>query len=115
VLGAIVGIVVVAQTLYAATVEHLSEYATILAIGAPNHYLNRIVINQALISAVSGFALGIVVAAAVVAAAANSNVALFLSWRLATTVGLATLVMCGTASLVAVRKIKNVEPTTIFR
>jgi putative ABC transport system permease protein len=114
-LGVVVGIIVVAQTLYAATVERLSEYATLLAIGAPAGYLNRIVLQQALISGVFGYAIGIAVAAAVAAGAADSSVALVLPWQLAAGVAVVTLAMCGTASLVAIRKIKNIDPTMVFR
>ena len=114
-LGVVVGIIVVAQTLYAATVERLSEYATLLAIGAPAGYLNRIVLQQALISGVFGYAIGIAVAAAIAAGAADSSVALVLPWQLALGVAVVTLAMCGTASLVAIRKIKNIDPTMVFR
>jgi putative ABC transport system permease protein len=114
-LGVVVGIIVVAQTLYAATVERLSEYATLLAIGAPAGYLNRIVLQQAMISGVFGYAIGIAVAAVLVAGAADSSVALVLPWQLAAGVGLVTLAMCGTASLVAIRRIKSIDPTMVFR
>ncbi len=114
-LGVIVGIIVVAQTLYAATVERLSEYATLLAIGAPARYLNRIVLQQAMISGVFGYAIGIVVAALLSAGAAESSFALVLPWQLAAAVAVITLAMCGTASLVAIHKIKNIDPTMVFR
>ncbi len=38
-LGLLVGIVVVAQTIYAATVDHIREYGTLKAMGATNAYL----------------------------------------------------------------------------
>ena len=114
-LGVVVGIIVVAQTLYAATVERVSEYATLLAIGAPAGYLNRIVLQQAMISGVFGYGIGIVVAAALSAGAADSSFALVLPWQLAAGVAVVTLLMCGTASLVAIRKIKNIDPTMVFR
>ena len=114
-LGVVVGIIVVAQTLYAATVERLSEYATLLAIGAPAGYLNRIVLQQALVSGAFGYGIGIAVAAVIAAGAADSSVALVLPWQLAAGVAVVTLAMCGTASLVAIRKIKNIDPTMVFR
>jgi putative ABC transport system permease protein len=114
-LGVVVGIIIVAQTLYAATVERLPEYATLLAIGAPNRYLNRIILAQALISGILGLAIGLVAARVVVIVAANSSFALILPWRLAVAVGGVTLAMCATASLVAIRKIKTIDPTSVFR
>ena len=58
-LGMLVGIVVVAQTIYAATVDHLKEYGTLKAIGAANAYIYRVITQQALISAVVGYGVGI--------------------------------------------------------
>jgi putative ABC transport system permease protein len=114
-LGVVVGIAIVAQTLYAATVERLSEYATLLAIGAQNGYLNRIVLCQALISGVVGYVLGVALASAAVFGAGNSAASLVLPWQLVAVVGVVALIMCATASLVAIHKIKGIDPTLVFR
>ena len=58
-LGLLVGIVVVAQTIYAATVDHIREYGTLKAMGATNAYLLRVIVTQAIISALIGGVLGI--------------------------------------------------------
>jgi putative ABC transport system permease protein len=114
-LGIIVGIAIVAQTLYAATVERLPEYATLVAMGAPNRYLNRIVLRQGLISGVIGYLIGISVAIVAVLAADDTTVPLVLSWQLALGVGIVALTMCSIASLLAIHKIKLIDPTTVFR
>lgn len=114
-LGIVVGIAIVAQTLYAATVERLSEYATLVAIGAPNSYLNQIVLRQGLISGILGSSIGIAVAAGVALSAANSTAPLVLPWDLALEVTVGALVMCVIASFVAIHKIKTIDPTTVFR
>jgi putative ABC transport system permease protein len=114
-LGVIVGVIVVAQTLYAATVERLPEYATLSAIGAPSSYLNRIVLTQALISGALGYAIGVAAAGGLVAAAANSSFALIMPWWLAVGVFGVTLAMCGAASVIAIHKIKTIDPTAVFR
>jgi putative ABC transport system permease protein len=114
-LGIVVGVIVVAQTLYAATVERLPEYATLSAIGAPSGYLNRIVLKQALISGALGYAIGVAAAGGLVAAAAKSSFALVMPWWLAAGVLGVTLAMCGAAALVAIHKIKTIDPTTVFR
>ena len=54
-LGVIVGTVVVAQTLYASTKEHLNEFATLRAIGSSRRYIYKVILWQALLSAVIGF------------------------------------------------------------
>ncbi len=55
-LGVIVGTVVVAQTLYASTKEHLNEFATLRAMGSSRRYIYKVILWQALLSAVIGFA-----------------------------------------------------------
>jgi len=48
-LAMVVGSVVVAQTLYASTKEHLYEFATLRAIGSSGTYLHTVIIAQALL------------------------------------------------------------------
>ena len=57
-LGCVVGVSVVAQTLYTSTIEHLKEFATVKAIGGGNSDIYAIIGKQAAIAAVAGFALG---------------------------------------------------------
>ena len=56
-LGVIVGTVIVAQTLYSSTKDHLNEFATLRAIGSSRRYIYKVIICQALLSAVIGFGL----------------------------------------------------------
>ena len=58
VLGLVVGFVVVAQTIYATTMDHIREYGTLKAMGAPNSYVYKVIIKQAAISAVIGYVAG---------------------------------------------------------
>ncbi len=92
-LGAVVGIVILAQTLYAATVERLSEYATLAAIGAGPGYLNAIVIKQALICGGAGYVLAILIALLITSAAHSSPVALTMSPGLVLMIGIGAAVM----------------------
>ncbi len=54
-LGMIVGTVIVAQTFYSSTKDHLNEFATLRAIGSSGMYIHKVIICQALINAVIGF------------------------------------------------------------
>ena len=53
-LAVIVGTVIVAQTLYSSTKEHLYEFATLRAMGASNSYIYKVIICQALIDTIIG-------------------------------------------------------------
>src|ERR1051325_4470543 len=59
-LGCLVGIVVVAQTLYTSTMEHIKEFGTVKAIGGSNADIYKILAKQAGVSAVVGFLLGVI-------------------------------------------------------
>src|SRR5262249_45260536 len=70
-LGCVVGVVVVAQTLYASTLEHLEEFGTIKAIGGGNREIYGILVRQAILAAVVGYGVGLVPTLALVRAAAR--------------------------------------------
>src|SRR5260370_25867956 len=61
-MGLVVGIAVVAQTIYAATMDHIREYGTLKAMGATNRYLYRVLIEQAGGIAVLGYGAAMIVA-----------------------------------------------------
>src|SRR5258708_30729114 len=55
ILALLVGVVIVAQTLYASTMDRLPEYATIRAMGGPRSYLYKIVIKHAVIGGLARY------------------------------------------------------------
>jgi putative ABC transport system permease protein len=114
-LGLVVGIVVTAQTLYATTIDHLPEYATMRAMGAPARYLNGIILRQAAIAAGLGYAIGIAIAGLVVASARDSSAAMLMPWPLAAALGVATVAMCAAAALISIRKVMAIDPVSVFR
>jgi putative ABC transport system permease protein len=114
-LGLVVGMVVVAQTLYATTMDHLPEFATLKAMGAPDGYILRILLVQALISAVLGYALGMSVCLVIVTATAVSDVSILLPWQLATGMFVMTLFMCVSASVISIRKVLHIDPAVVFK
>src|SRR5271169_1159639 len=65
-LGVIVGTVIVAQTLYSSTKEHLNEFATLRAMGSSRRYIYKVIVWQALLSAIIGFFIAALVGDAIV-------------------------------------------------
>jgi putative ABC transport system permease protein len=115
ILGLIVGFVVVAQTIYATTIDHLREYGTLKAMGAPNSYVYRVIMEQASISAVIGYALGMFVSFFVVRASQHGGAAILLPWPLAVGVFFLTLVMCIGAAFVSINKVTRLDPAMVFK
>jgi len=115
VLGLLVGVVVVAQTIYAATMDHIREFGTLKAMGASNGYIYRIIMRQATVSAVIGYGVGIVVAslAAFSSRHGGANILLPIPVR-AALFGL-TLAMCLSAAMVSINKVTKIDPALVFK
>jgi putative ABC transport system permease protein len=114
-MGLIVGIVVVSQTIYASTVDHIREFGTLKAIGASNRYLYAVIIKQAAISAVIGYALGMSISYCIVYATRDANAAILVPWQMAVCMFLLTLGMCIMASLVSISKVTSIDPAVVFK
>ncbi len=71
-LGILVGTVIVAQTLYSSTKDHLNEFATLRALGSSSAYIHKVILTQAGLSAVIGYLLGMAIAILIVAASQGS-------------------------------------------
>jgi putative ABC transport system permease protein len=114
-LGLIVGVVVVTQTIYATTVDHIREYGTLKAMGATNGYLYKVIIQQAVISAAIGYALGMVASVFVVRGSQEGGAAILLpGWMAAGMLGL-TLAMCVGAAIVSIKKVTRLDPALVFK
>jgi putative ABC transport system permease protein len=115
ILGLLVGIVVVAQTIYSATLDHLREFGTLKAMGATNGQLYQVIILQAMLAAVMGYALGITIALLVVNTTTNTDLLIKLPWEVAAGIFGLTLLMCMSASLLSIRKATSIDPAMVFR
>ncbi len=116
VMAIIVGVVIVSQTIYSATIEHLREFGTLKAIGATNRDVYLIILKQALINALIGYVIGLAITLLVGARCSGPPG----SWSscsrwLMVGVFVLTVAMCATASVVSVRKALSVDPLVVFR
>ena len=114
-MGLIVGVVVVTQTIYATTMDHLREYGTLKAMGASNGYLYRVIIEQAVISAAVGYVLALGVSYVVVRASSHGGAAILLPWQMAFGMFGVALVMCITAAMVSINKLTRLDPAMVFK
>jgi putative ABC transport system permease protein len=114
-LGLVVGVVVVAQTIYATTVDHIREFGTLKAMGAPNSYVYRVIISQAGMSAVAGYGLAMVVSAFIVHASQSGGAAILLPWPMAIGIFFLTVLMCVGAAMVSINKVTSLDPAMVFK
>src|SRR5947209_13529791 len=115
VLGFLIGLVVVSQTIYANTMENIEEYATLKALGAPKSLVARVVLTQALLCGAVGSILGLIAVIPVINHATSLIPWIYMPWWLPAVMVVPSLTMCSLASIASVRSALTVEPGRVFR
>ncbi len=113
-LGMIVGIIIVAQTLYASTKEFSNEFATLRAIGSSSRYIYSVIIIQALLSAAIGYGVAAAFDVVIVRATANSALPVLLPGELLAVLFLLTVAMCVISAVAAIVHIMRTDPAVVF-
>jgi len=115
IMGFVVGAIIVYQILFADVSEHLNEYATLRAMGYANRFLSGIVIQQAVILGILGYIPGVIAVHWLYGkAAAATNLPLYITQDRAITVLVMTLAMCAISALLALRKVRRLDPADVF-
>lgn len=114
VLGLIVGIVIVAQTLYSSTKDHINEFATLRALGAGAGYIVKVILMQAVLSGLIGYGLGFLLALGVIEAAKDTKLTVIMTPELAATLFAVTIGMCVFAAISAIVKVVRIDPAVVF-
>jgi putative ABC transport system permease protein len=114
-LGAVVGTVIVAQTLYSSTKDHLSEFATLRAIGSSNGYIHKVIVYQALLSAVIGFAVAASIGFVIVVLTAETALPIVMTPVLSLGLFLLTVLMCIASSVSAIVQVVRIDPARVFK
>jgi putative ABC transport system permease protein len=113
-LGIIVGTVIVAQTLYASTKDHLNEFATLRAIGSSGRYIYKVIISQAVLSAVIGFCIAAAVGLLIVRATAETALPIMLTPVMTVALFALAVVMCVLSAVGAIAKVMRIDPAMVF-
>ena len=114
-LGAIVGTVIIAQTLYSSTKDHLTEFATLRAIGSSNWYIHKVIITQALLSAVIGFGAAAIIDFIVVRLTFDSALPIVMTPILTLGLFLLTVIMCVVSAISAIVQVTRIDPARVFK
>jgi len=113
-LGIIVGTVIVAQTLYASTKDHLNEFATLRAIGSSGRYIYKVIISQAVLSAVIGFCIAAAVGLLIVRTTAETALPIMLTPVMTVALFALAVVMCVLSAVGAIAKVMRIDPAMVF-
>jgi putative ABC transport system permease protein len=115
VLGFLIGLVVVSQTIYANTMENLEEYATLKALGASPMFVARVVLSESLICGAAGSILGLLAVGPAMHYARSVIPWIHTPWWLPLIMVMLSLLMCSLASIASVRSALTVDPGRVFR
>ncbi len=113
-LGSLVGTVIVAQTLYSSTKDHLNEFATLRALGSSSGYIHKVILTQAALSAVLGYVLGMAIAIPVIILSQNSALPIIMTPLLAFGLFALTVFMCAISAIAAIMKVTKIDPAMVF-
>jgi len=111
----LVGMVILYQVLASHITNHFAEYATLKALGYPDSYISRVVVQQALMLALLGFVPALLLTFGVYALI-RQTAHLLINMTLVRLVVVLTLVvvMCVASSLIALRRVKKADPAALF-
>ena len=114
-LGLLVGLAVVAQTLYAAVTERTKEFATLKALGAGDDDVARFVMAQALANALFGSVLGLASAVAIAALLDTPRAPVRLTWWIGVVSVVLVSGVCLLAAWLPCWSVRRIDPASVLR
>lgn len=115
VMGFVVGVIIVYQVLSTDVNDHISEYATLKAMGYRHIYFLGVIFEEAAILALLGFIPGLAVSTGLYSLTRQAtNLPLYMSLTRAFMVLLLTFIMCMISGAIAARKLQGAEPADMF-
>ena len=115
VLAMIVGIVITSQTLAAAILASLKEFAALRALGVSRRSLRAVVIEQSLWVGLAGLTCTALLTVAIAWLAASLSVAMAFPWWVLAAVACVIVVIAVLSGLLALRPLLSAEPASLLR
>jgi putative ABC transport system permease protein len=114
-LGFVIGLVMVSQTIYALTVESIEDYAVLVAMGATTTTVKRAVRAQALLCSCVGGLMGLALAIPSTALTRYLVSWAEITWPVLVVVFAVVILMAFLAASIATRPALTLEPARVFR
>ena len=114
-IAALVGIVIIALTLYASILNRISDFAVLRALGARRHDVFVIMISQTMMIALAGLIIGFTFLAIYLNRIHDSAIPCALPGWVAPIHALFTLIFCMLGASIAIRKSLKADPAAVFR
>lgn len=115
IVGFIVGVIILYQVLYSDVSDHLSEYATLKAMGYSDRSLLLVVLQEAVILGVMGFVPGFFASVGIYNLLVTlTRIPLAMKASVAIQVFLLTIIMCSVSGAIATTKLRSADPADVF-
>src|SRR5262249_5263805 len=115
ILGLLVGLAVVAQTLYASVTERVKEFGTLKALGADDRCVAHFLIAQALGDAALGSLVGLVGAVLIGWLMSSPRAPVELKWWISLISVLLVTAVCLLAAWLPYWRLKRIDPASVLR
>lgn len=115
VLGLLVGVAITSQTLRAAVLSSLREYATLRALGVPLPALRAVVLEQATWIGAAGFAVTALATVLVVGIAISAGVAVAVTWWAVLGTAVFSMLVSIVSGLMSLGPLLRTEPAELLR
>jgi putative ABC transport system permease protein len=114
-LGLLVGLAVVAQTLYASVAERIKEFGTLKAMGADDRCIARFFLAQALGNAFLGSVLGLAASWVIGGLMTSPRAPVILTWQVAAGSVFVICLVCVAASWLPYWRIRRIDAACVLR
>ncbi|MCQ8180343.1 ABC transporter permease [Methylomonas sp. SURF-1] len=113
-LGLLVGVVIMSQTLFSITQDHINNYATLLALGFHQKSLRSIILTQSLILGGGGITIGSLLFVISCQLTALSPIPLETTPLVSTCLTLFSMLFCVAGSWFSIRAVFKLDPVSVF-
>lgn len=114
-MGLMVGLVMVAQTLYASVIDRVSEFAALKAMGASDRQIFWLLGIQAVFMAIVGSLLGLVVVAVLQRFASTPRASIEIPLWLSAGSFVLVLAICVLAALLPYERVRRIDPLSVLQ
>jgi putative ABC transport system permease protein len=109
------GFIIIGLTLYSAAIDRIRDYGTLKAIGATNGYVRKLILTQATLFSIVGFAIGYTLVEGFRAGVGSAGTIFAFPWWVKVGLFGITLLIALGGSLFAITRIARLEPAAVFR
>jgi putative ABC transport system permease protein len=113
--GLIIGFIIIALSMFSSVIDNLREFGTLKAIGLTNLDLSRMLITQSILYAWVGSLIGLGLVASISEGIRSPNLVVIIPAKLVIATPLVMTGLCVLASVLALRRVRKLEPGIVFR